>query len=52
MRIYDDELDLYGPDGKLLQEDIPLEAISPLKNSAIQDMIYDISGKRAGSSYS
>ena len=42
MRIYDDELDLYGPNGKLLEGDIPLEAISPLKNSAIQNMIYDI----------
>ena len=42
MQIYDDQLDLYGPNGKLLQGDVPLEAISPLKNSAIQEMIYDI----------
>ena len=42
MKIYDDELDLYGPDGKILEESVPLDAISPLKNTAIQEMIYDI----------
>ena len=42
MKIYDDNLDLYGPDGKILEESVPLESISPLKNSAIQEMIYDI----------
>ena len=42
MKIYDDILDLYGPDGKILEESVPLESISPLKNSAIQEMIYDI----------
>ena len=42
MKIYDDNLDLYGPDGKILEESAPLESISPLKNSAIQEMIYDI----------
>ena len=42
MKIYDDILDLYGPDGKILEESVALESISPLKNSAIQEMIYDI----------
>ncbi|WP_368660215.1 hypothetical protein [Methanobrevibacter sp.] len=42
MKIYDDNLDLYGPDGKIIEESVPLESISPLKNSAIQQMIYDI----------
>lgn len=28
--------------GKLIEESVPLESISPLKNSAIQQMIYDI----------
>lgn len=42
MKIYDDTLDLYGPDGKLIEESAPLESISPLKNSAIRRMIFDI----------
>ena len=42
MKIYDDVIDLYGPDGKIIEESVPLESISPLKNSAIQEMIYDI----------
>ena len=42
MKIYDDVIDLYGPDGKIIEESVPLDSISPLKNSAIQEMIYDI----------
>ena len=42
MKIYNDDIDLYGPDGQLIEESVPIESISPLKNSAIREMIYDI----------
>lgn len=42
MQIYDDQIDLYSAEGKLLEENIPLEAISPLKNPAISDIILDV----------
>lgn len=42
MKIYNDNIDLYGPNGKLIEESVPIESISPLKNSAIREMIYDI----------
>ncbi|HDM36505.1 MAG TPA: methyl-coenzyme M reductase subunit beta [Candidatus Syntrophoarchaeum butanivorans] len=32
-------IDLYDEEGKILAEDIPLQAISPLRNRAIRDMI-------------
>ena len=42
MKIYNDDIDLYGPNGKLIEESVPIESVSPLKNSAIREMIYDI----------
>lgn len=33
---YEDVIDLYSDEGKVLAKDIPLEAISPLRNKAIQ----------------
>lgn len=40
--MYEDKIDLYGADGKVLEEDIKLEAISPLRNPTIETMIKDI----------
>lgn len=31
MKIYDDNLDLYGPDGKIIEESVPLNLLVPLK---------------------
>ena len=42
MPIYDDKIDLYDPNGKLLESDVPLEAISPMRNPAIENIIYNI----------
>jgi methyl-coenzyme M reductase beta subunit len=42
MPIYDDKIDLYSPNGKLLESDVPLEAISPMRNPAIENIIYNI----------
>lgn len=42
MPIYDDKIDLYNPNGKLLESDVPLEAISPMRNPAIANIIYNI----------
>jgi methyl-coenzyme M reductase beta subunit len=42
MPIYDDKIDLYSPEGKLLESDVPLEAISPMRNPAIENIIYNI----------
>ena len=42
MPIYDDKIDLYNPNGKLLESDVPLEAISPMRNPAIGNIIYNI----------
>ena len=42
MQIYNDKIDLYGQDGKLLKSEVSLDAISPLKNPAIAKMIFDI----------
>lgn len=42
MPIYKDEIDLYGADGKVLEESVPLEAISPLKNPTIADIVNDV----------
>jgi methyl-coenzyme M reductase beta subunit len=42
MPIYDDKIDLYSPNGQLLESDVPLEAISPMRNPAIENIIYNI----------
>ncbi len=42
MPIYDDKIDLYDSTGKLLQEQVPLESISPLKNPYIKKIIFDV----------
>ncbi|MCC7569643.1 MAG: coenzyme-B sulfoethylthiotransferase subunit beta [Candidatus Methanofastidiosa archaeon] len=36
---YQDKIDLYDNRGKLIEADVPLEAISPLKNPAIKSII-------------
>jgi methyl-coenzyme M reductase beta subunit len=40
--IYDDKIDLYGSNGKLLEEQVPLESISPMRNPAIEKIVHDI----------
>ncbi|MBE6493187.1 MAG: coenzyme-B sulfoethylthiotransferase subunit beta [Methanosphaera stadtmanae] len=42
MPTYEDKIDLYGVDGKLLDENVPLEAISPVVNPTIKNMIQEI----------
>jgi methyl-coenzyme M reductase beta subunit len=42
MPTYEDKIDLYGVDGKLLEENVPLEAISPVVNPTIKNMIQEI----------
>ena len=42
MPTYDDKIDLYGVDGKLLEEQVPLEAISPEVNPTIINIIREI----------
>ncbi|OED30213.1 coenzyme-B sulfoethylthiotransferase subunit beta [Methanosphaera sp. WGK6] len=42
MPTYDDKIDLYGVDGKILEEQVPLEAISPLVNPTIKSIIQEI----------
>ena len=42
MPTYEDKIDLYGVDGKLLEEQVPLEAISPVVNPTIKSSIQQI----------
>ena len=42
MPTYEDKIDLYGVDGKLLEEQVPLEAISPVINPTIKNIIQEI----------
>ena len=42
MPTYEDKIDLYGVDGKLLEEQVPLEAISPVVNPTIKSIIQEI----------
>lgn len=42
MPTYEDKIDLYGVDGKLLEEQVPLEAISPVVNPTIKNIIQEI----------
>lgn len=39
MAKFDDKVDLYDDRGSLVASDVPIEALSPLRNSAIQDII-------------
>ena len=45
MPTYEDKIDLYGVDGKLLEEQVPLEAISPVINPTIKNIIQEINIK-------
>ncbi|HOG74528.1 MAG TPA: methyl-coenzyme M reductase subunit beta, partial [Methanofastidiosum sp.] len=36
---YSDKIDLYSDRGKLVESGVPLEALSPLKNEAIQSIV-------------
>ncbi|MCD7782238.1 MAG: coenzyme-B sulfoethylthiotransferase subunit beta [Methanosphaera sp.] len=42
MPTYEDKIDLYGVDGKILEEQVPLESISPVVNPTIKSMIQEI----------
>ncbi len=42
MPTYEDKIDLYGVDGKILEEQVPLEAISPVLNPTIESIIQEI----------
>lgn len=42
MPTYEDKIDLYGVDGKLLEENVPLEAISPMLNPTIKEIIGEV----------
>ncbi|WP_292460642.1 coenzyme-B sulfoethylthiotransferase subunit beta [Methanothermococcus sp.] len=42
MTIYEDKIDLYDEKGKLLEENVPLEAISPIINPTVEKIIGDV----------
>jgi methyl-coenzyme M reductase beta subunit len=42
MPTYEDRIDLYGVDGKLLEENIPLEAVSPMVNPTIEKIVQEV----------
>ena len=42
MVLYEDRIDLYDERGKLLEENVPLEAISPMINPTIEKIINDV----------
>ena len=42
MPTYEDKIDLYGVDGKLLDENVPLEAVSPMLNPTIKNIIQEV----------
>nr|P12972.1 RecName: Full=Methyl-coenzyme M reductase subunit beta; AltName: Full=Coenzyme-B sulfoethylthiotransferase beta [Methanothermus fervidus]AAA72193.1 methyl coenzyme M reductase beta subunit [Methanothermus fervidus] len=39
---YEDKVDLYDDRGNLVEEQVPIEALSPLRNTAIKKIIHDI----------
>jgi len=39
---YKDTINLYDEKGKLVEENVPLEAISPLHNPTIQKLVKDV----------
>ena len=42
MPTYEDKIDLYGVDGKLLEENVPLEAVSPMYNPTISQIVQEV----------
>lgn len=42
MPTYEDKIDLYGTDGKLLESDVPLEAVSPMLNPTIENIVQEV----------
>ena len=42
MPTYEDKIDLYGVDGKLLEENVPLEAVSPMYNPTISKIVQEV----------
>ena len=42
MPTYEDKIDLYGADGKLLESDVPLEAVSPMLNPTIENIVQTV----------
>jgi len=42
MPTYEDKIDLYGVDGKLLEENVPLEAVSPMVNPTIEKIVHEV----------
>jgi methyl-coenzyme M reductase, beta subunit len=42
MPTYEDKIDLYGADGKLLESDVPLEAVSPMLNPTIENIVQEV----------
>ena len=48
MAKFDDKVDLYDERGNEIASDIPIEAISPLRNPAIKDIV---KGVKIGSRY-
>jgi len=42
MPTYEDKIDLYGADGKLLESNVPLEAVSPMLNPTIENIVQEV----------
>lgn len=42
MPTYEDRIDLYGVNGKLLEADVPLEAVSPMINPTIEKIVHEV----------
>lgn len=42
MPTYEDRIDLYGADGKLLEGDVPLEAVSPMLNPTMEKIVHEV----------
>lgn len=42
MPTYEDRIDLYGVNGKLLEENVPLEAVSPMVNPTIEKIVHEV----------
>ncbi|BDZ69822.1 coenzyme-B sulfoethylthiotransferase subunit beta [Methanobacterium petrolearium] len=42
MPTYEDRIDLYGADGKLLESNVPLEAVSPMLNPTIENIVQEV----------
>ena len=42
MPTYEDRIDLYGSDGKLLESNVPLEAVSPMLNPTIENIVQEV----------